>query len=145
MSSFAGVFREEIRRLARKEVRSEIAALKKASTAYRHEIADLKRQLKAQERLTGRLANTLEKGSRTAPAATSKESTVRFSPAWIAKHRDKLELSAADYAALVGVSPLTIYNWEKGKTRPRSAQLAAWAKVRRLGKREAWKRLDALD
>lgn len=33
-------------------------------------------------------------------------------------------MSAADYAKLVGVSPQTIYNWEKGKTRPRKEQIA---------------------
>ena len=51
-------------------------------------------------------------------------------------------MSAADYAELVGVSGLTIYNWEKGKSRPRAAQLEAWGEVRNLGKREAWKRLE---
>jgi len=51
----------------------------------------------------------------------------------------------ADYAALVGVSPLTIYNWESGKTRPGGPQMAAWATIRGLGKREAWKRLEDLE
>ena len=69
----------------------------------------------------------------------------RFSPKWLASHREKLAVSAADYAALVGVSALTVYNWEKGKTKPRAKQLEALAKVRSLKKREAWKRLDALD
>jgi DNA-binding transcriptional regulator YiaG len=60
---------------------------------------------------------------------------------WVAKHREKLDLSAADYAALVGVSALTIYSWEHGKTRLRSAQLEAWRAIRNLGKREAWRKL----
>lgn len=62
---------------------------------------------------------------------------LRFSPDWVAKHRAKLELSAADYAELVGVSAITIYNWESGKTRPRPKQLEALAEVRKMGKREA--------
>lgn len=69
----------------------------------------------------------------------------RFSPKWLASHREKLAVSAADYATLVGVSALTVYNWEKGKTKPRAKQLEALAQVRTLKKREAWKRLDALD
>ena len=48
---------------------------------------------------------------------------------------------AADYAELVGVSGLTIYNWEHGRTKPRAQQLGQWAKVRGIGKREAWRRL----
>jgi DNA-binding transcriptional regulator YiaG len=67
---------------------------------------------------------------------------VRFSGKSLKAHRAKLQLSAADYAALVGVSPLTIYNWEKGKTKPQAQQIKAWAAIRHLGKREAWKRLE---
>jgi len=63
---------------------------------------------------------------------------LRFSPGWVTRHRAKLELSAADYGELVGVSALTIYNWEKGKTRPGSQRLEALADVRKLSKREAW-------
>jgi DNA-binding transcriptional regulator YiaG len=58
--------------------------------------------------------------------------------------RERLGLSAADYAKLVGVSSLTIYNWEQGKTRPRQEQLAALVAVRGIGKREAIKRLALL-
>ena len=56
-------------------------------------------------------------------------------------HREKLEPSAAADAELVGAAELTIYNWEHGRTRPRAQQLAQWAKVRGIGKREAWRRL----
>ena len=55
--------------------------------------------------------------------------------------RERLELSAAGYGELVGVCALTIYNWEKGKTEPRQAQLEKWLAVRGIGKREAWRRL----
>jgi DNA-binding transcriptional regulator YiaG len=65
----------------------------------------------------------------------------RFTPEKLAAHRAKLELSAADYGELIGVSALTIYNWEKGKTQPRSTQIDSWIGIRSLGKREAWKKL----
>ena len=55
--------------------------------------------------------------------------------------RQRLGLSAADYGRLVGVSGLTIYNWEHDKARPRKAQLAALVAVRGIGKREALKKL----
>ena len=38
--------------------------------------------------------------------------------------RSRLGLSAADYGKLVGVSGLTIHNWEHQKARPRKAQLS---------------------
>ena len=56
----------------------------------------------------------------------------------------QLGLSAADYGRLVGVSALTIYNWESGKSRPRRAQFAAIVAVRGIGKREAADRLASL-
>lgn len=64
-----------------------------------------------------------------------------FSPDKVYEERQRLELSAADYAQLVGVSPLTIYNWEHGRSKPRAAQLSRWLDVHGIGKREAWRRL----
>ena len=58
---------------------------------------------------------------------------------------ERLGFSANDYGRLVGVAGLTIYNWEKGKSKPRDKQLAAWAEVRGIGKREAWRRLELLE
>jgi len=55
-----------------------------------------------------------------------------------------LKLSAADYGKLVGVSGLTIYSWESGKSRPRKAQLAALVAVRGIGKREALAKLEVV-
>ena len=39
---------------------------------------------------------------------------------------------------------MTIFNWEKGKARPMRKQLAAWGAVKKLGKRAAMQRLEAL-
>jgi len=64
-----------------------------------------------------------------------------FSAKAVAADRARLELSAADYGELVGVSGLTIYNWEKGKTEPREPQIAKWLAVKGIGKREAWGQL----
>ena len=65
----------------------------------------------------------------------------KFSPDTIRKERERLKLSAADYGRLVGVSHLTIYNWEHGRSRPRAKQLEAWLSIRGISRREAWKRL----
>ena len=67
-----------------------------------------------------------------------------FSADAVYAERERLELSAADYGELVGVSALTVYNWEHGKTIPRRAQLEKWKAVRGIGKRKAWKTLGYL-
>jgi DNA-binding transcriptional regulator YiaG len=141
MPNIATVLKEEIRRLARKEAKSQVAALKRASAQQRRDIAALKRELKEQQRANAKLAKAVAGGPALAAAATEGATAPRFSPTWLRKHRAKLGISAADYAKLVGVSGLTIYNWEKGKNKPRAAQLEALAAVRGLGKREAMAKL----
>ena len=55
MPNIASVLKEEIARVARKEVRSETENLKKASAQYRSEIATLKRRVTALEQQVTRL------------------------------------------------------------------------------------------
>ena len=139
MPNVATVLKQEITRLARKEARAQSASSKKAIAQYRRDIAELKRQVRALAEEVGDLRRQQKRvGS---PATHSGNASVRFSPSWVKSDRERLELSAADYAELVGVSTMTIYNWEKGKARPHQEMLAAWKEIRDLGKREAWKRL----
>ncbi len=55
MANFASELKSEISRIARKEIRAEILALKKASAQYRTDIAALKRRIAEQDRLITRL------------------------------------------------------------------------------------------
>jgi DNA-binding transcriptional regulator YiaG len=142
MPNIATVLKEEIRRLARKETKAQLALIKRASAQQRRDIAALKRQLKDQQRENARLAKAVASGRGAAAVSTPEPATApRFSPTWLRKHRAKLDISAADYARLVGVSGLTIYNWEKGRSRPRMAQLESLSEVRGLGAREALERI----
>jgi len=143
MPNVATVLKEEITRLARKEAKAEAASSKKAISQHRRDIAELKRQVRSLTKDIGSLERQQKRSEKAAPRTD--KATIRFSPSRLKSHRDRLEISAADYAALVGVSPLTIYNWEKGETKPRQKQVAAWAKIKDLGKREAWKRLEMME
>lgn len=134
MPNFASVLKEEILRLARKEVRLAVEGFKKASGQYRSDIAALKRQVAALEKEQARLGKPGTKKS--AVEADGEPSTkFRFSAKRFAAQRQKLGLSAADMGALIGVSAQSVYLWEGGKTRPRQSQLAAIAAVRKLGMR----------
>lgn len=143
MPNLATALKEEVTRLARKELRGETGTLKKSSARYRSEIAGLKRRIALLEQQVGRLARMAAKGSGgSAPPATEGRS-VRFSAAGLKKLREKRGLSAATLGKLLGVTAQTIYNWEAGTTRPGREQLAALAAVRALGKREIARRLEA--
>ncbi len=144
MPNLAAVMKEEIRRLARKEIKAETATAKRSVAQHRKDITALKRQVSDLTREVAYLRKQAHKRVATTPASGTAV-TPRFSPGWVEAHRHRLQLSAADYGDLVGVSALTIYNWEKGKTKPGRPQLAAWAEVRTLGKRDALKRLEMTD
>ncbi len=145
MANLAQVMKSEIARLARKEVRQETSALRKAATQHRKDIAELKRQIKQQQQLIARLQKQAAKQGKAVSSVEEPGEGIRFSAKGLRSHRQKLGLSAADYAALVGVSGQTIYLWERGKTKPRRSQLPAVAAVRKLGVREALRQLEEME
>ncbi len=145
MANLAAAIKDEIQRLARKEIKSQTGSTKQAVAQYRREIASLKRQVRKQESKIAFLESQEKKRLTEPPAAEEAADGIRFSARSVKAQRMRLGLSAADYAKLVGVSALTIYNWEQGKTRPRQEQLAALVAVRGIGKREALSRLELLD
>jgi DNA-binding transcriptional regulator YiaG len=136
----ASVLKEEIARVARKEVRSETETIKKLSVQSRSEIAALKRRVVALEKLVAMLGKTKP------PVQKISEQSVpmRYSAKALTAQRRRLGLSGPEMALLLGVSTQTIYNWEAEKSRPRQQQMAAIAAVRGMGKREAAARLAEL-
>ncbi|GAB3498074.1 hypothetical protein GCM10027399_22780 [Curvibacter fontanus] len=55
MANFSSQLKAEISRIARKEIRAETQALKKASAQYRTDIAALRRRIAEQDRVIARL------------------------------------------------------------------------------------------
>ncbi|MBI1335562.1 MAG: helix-turn-helix domain-containing protein [Phycisphaera sp.] len=140
MANFAGALKEEIKRLSKRVVRAEMSTPRRLVSQHRRDLAGVKRMMAKLQRQVASLEKAVRKGGAVVTgandAAYGDASSVRFSPNWVKKHRAKLGISAADYAKLVGVSPLTIYHWEQGKSRPRNAQLQKWAAMREMGKRD---------
>jgi predicted transcriptional regulator len=144
MPNIGSVLKSEMSRVARKELRAETQQLKKTVTQYRGQIAQLRRRLQALEAQVKRLS----RGGGRAAAAPEQEDedggpSLRFSAKGLAAQRKRLGLSAASIARILGVSALSVYKWESGKTRPRARQLEAIAGLRKMGKREAMARLAA--
>ncbi len=140
MSNIGTVLKSEISRVSRKEVRGETQALKKSVSQYRGQIADLKRRMQALEQQVKRIGKvTTRAAPAQAEAAGSRQ--VRFSAKSLASQRRRLGLSAAALARLLGVSALSVYKWEGGKTRPRAKQIEAIARLRKMGRRDVAQRL----
>ena len=142
MPNIASILKAEISRVARKEVRGEVASLKKAVGAHRTDIAELKRRAQALEQEL----RVLRKASpEVAVQETSEPSTqaLRFSAKGLLSQRKRLGLSAEDCGLLVGASGQSVYNWEGG-VRPRSKHLAAIAALKAMGKKEVAARLASI-
>jgi DNA-binding transcriptional regulator YiaG len=146
MPNIATVFKAEITRLARKEVRENSDGLRKAVATQRTEIATLKRRLQELEGMLKKLAKGQSAISVRPGAPASSESSgtgLRFRAKGMAANRKRLGLSASDFALLVGTTGQSVYAWEAGKAKPRPEALAAIAALRGIGKLEAEARLAA--
>jgi len=143
MPNIAPVLQEEIVRLARKEVRRQTSVLKKMSAQYRTDIAEMKRRISELQCKVTLFQKQVLRGVSSQPPEGDGEH-VRFTAKGLRSQRKRLGLSAADYGKLIGVTAQTIYSWEQETSRPRMQPVARIASLRRLGKREAWARLEQL-
>lgn len=146
MPNLAQTLKQEIARIARKEVREDVMALRKASSTYRSEIAALKRsvkdlqvQLRAAQRTSAR-GSTVQAQEGASPRSGRK---AMFSAERLKAKRQALGLSQAQMAALLGISTLSQWKWESGQVTPRASTLARYFEVMAMGKREAAKQLEA--
>lgn len=142
MANIASILKAEIARVARKEVRSEIESLKKASAQQRSAIASLRREVAA---LQKELRQAGRARSAEAQAQPAEDRQYRFSATRLAAHRKKLGLSAADYGRLVGMSGASVYLWEQGQARPRPEQVRLLGALKQLSRRAALERLASAD
>ena len=143
MANLTKILQDEIRRLARKEIRAHNTSVRQAAATQRREIAGLKKMAQDLQKQISALRSVEGKRLAFEKLPDDDLEGVRFSRRSVRAHRKRLRLSAEEYSKLVGVSMQTIYHWEQGKSRPRRSQMAALVAVRAMGRREALKRLQA--
>ena len=144
MPNIASVLKSEISRIARREARQVLASTQKRLASTRRELSASRQERSELARRVAKLEQIVRSANVAATAPLPEDHQVRFSAKGLTMHRRRLGLSAAEFAVLVGASAQSVYNWEKGKAKPRAAQLSRIAAVRGLGKREAQVRLEAL-
>jgi DNA-binding transcriptional regulator YiaG len=141
MTTFANQLKAEIARIAKKAGKAETAALKKASSHYRSDIAALKKRIAELESRISKLAKQAGKPSKANSASDEEKDKLRFRQDGFITLRKKLGLSANEMGQLLGVSGQSIYKWEQGKAKPRASQLPAIAAARKMGKKEVTAKL----
>lgn len=147
MPDIARVLKEEIQRLARKESKMAVANLRKDNAMLKRVAADHKRRLAKLERQNRLLLSEAQKRRKQSMlVADGDVDKARITAKMVHATRDKLRLSQADFAKLVGVSTQTVYQWEhkEGRLSFRGNAKTAIVAVRKFNRKEAQQQLEAL-
>ena len=147
MPNIAQLLKDEISRLARKEVRAasaplqqQIRELKKTNRQQREAIDTLLRRVDQLQALASSPTDKILK----APAIET-DRQIRLSGTSIKKHRKRLGLSQGELGQLLNVSTNTIVRWEQDKSKPRETYRAGIAQLRTMGVREVKKLLASVE
>ena len=133
MPDFKQTFQDEVRRLARKELKAldeKISEQKKTINALLKRVNELEKKQAAPAAAAVKSA--------AAPAEEEKGRKLRFSAKSLPKFRKKYAISQKALAALLEVTPFTVSHWEIGKNRPRPNQIEAFSALAKLGKRKLY-------
>lgn len=146
MTNFANSLKSEIARVARKEIKSDLQALRKTVGSQRSDISALKKQIKQLTALV-KSSQKQTKAQATPEAETAKPDGRKRQPpgpATLTAFRAKVGITQAQLAKLLEVSAVSVNQWEAGKTRPRTAQVSKIVEVVKLGKRAVAAKLNEM-
>ena len=146
MANIGAILKEEIRRLARREIRAAVKPLKTRLAELTRTNAALKRKIPALEKTVARLEDEARQRQLQAVQTRAKvtpQKGTRLGPRSIASQRKRLKLARKDFGKLIGVSANTVYLWERGDVSPREKSRAAIVGLREMGVRDARRLLDA--
>jgi len=146
MSTMAQVLKNEIRRLARREIRLSLTRSRKEIATLRRGLAEVRTRITASEVAQKAMAKS---AAAVAPApgtpAGAKAEPGWFSSRGILALRKRFRMTQAQFAQLAGVTSQAVYQWERGgargKLRLRNKTAVALAGLRDLGAKEAKARL----
>ncbi|WP_137917135.1 helix-turn-helix domain-containing protein [Hydrogenophaga sp. 2FB] len=152
MTNFATSLKQEISRVARKEMRNEMTALRKNAADQKAQISGLKKQLAAIQPQLRAMAKAIAKVTPAAEQVPEDEASstrlkpgrkVVFTPERLQEARKRLGFTQAQMSTLLGVSSLTISKWETGQAAPRPKRTGLVLETLALGKRAALARLES--
>jgi len=136
MGKMESAIRDEVSRLARREIRSAVGPLLKERARLKGQIADLKKAVQALQKQVAPLVRDQRSRRSTLRATETEMKASRFSPTLIKKLRKRLGLSQEDLGVLVDVTLGAVAAWEQGRSRPSADRRSSMIALRKLGKRE---------
>ena len=148
MPNIAKVFREEIQRLAKRQVRAELATIRRDNVRLKKIVADLRRQMAALNRTSRELVKKVTPvvAVKEIEKATARAAKLRPTSKSLKNLRARLGLTQAQFGKLLGVSGQAVVQWASrdGRIRMRKTTLSALASIQHIGKRDAWRRLEEM-
>ena len=138
MSNVMKELKSEISRLAKKEAKSIVAPVKKASATYRGLIAGLRQQVDSLQKEVAILKKAVPSPEKAIQAKEAPEGRFWITGKGVKALRKRLGATQAGLAKLVGVSSQAVVNWEahKGKINLRKATAGRLQEIRGWGKRD---------
>lgn len=143
MPNLAVLLKDEISRLARKEVRASCGPLNDQVRDLKNTVRQQRASISRLEKEIGQLKAVSAKPSEKILSAPDVDNSthIRLSAGSIKKHRKRLKLSQTELGKLLNVSTNTIVRWEAGTSKPREAYRPGIAQLRTMGIREVKKML----
>ena len=133
------VFTDEVRRLARKEIRIAFGAMQETISSLKKQIAEQKKQLNELAKVC--VLKEEKKSPVDEIAIPEAGKALRLNAAGIVRLRTKLGLTQGEFARVLGVAMHTVSVWEQGRRIPRAAHKAKICALRKIGRRELKKLL----
>ncbi len=127
--SLVSALRHEVRRLAAREVKKALKALRRVE----RRIVAVSLEARAQEKALAKVERKIGRvvGRRRLPPGTT------VTPAEVQALRSRLGLSRLKFARLLGVSQGSIFGWERGTSVPRQDSVARLLEIRDKAGRKA--------
>jgi len=142
MGKVEAIFKSEIVRLAKREIRKISVPLGRDVRLVKGTVSRLRKMVLALERFAARQVAEMGREKVLLEAAPEEVKKSRFSPRLIRALRKRLGVTQKEMATLAGVTVGAIYQWEKGIFEPREQKKGVLVALRKLGRRAVRKLLE---
>ncbi len=142
MGKLEATIKNEMIRLAKKEIRSTSVPLGRDVRLLKSTVSKIRKAVLVLERSAAQQQKELGKRKVALSATPEEVKKSRFSPALIRSLRKHLRISQKELAILSGVTVGAVHLWEKGKFEPGDEKKAVMVALRKLGRRDVRKLLE---
>lgn len=137
MPKIETAIRDAIQRGARKQIRLVAAPLRREVRRLRQAVRQLRRDVTTLRGVAASWQRAVQGTPETPQVTEEAAKAARLSPRLILTLRRRLGLSRAKLARLVGVSAVSVAQWERGRSSPSGTNRRALVALRKLGRRDA--------